>query len=191
MSKGPAETLFDQLSHQLRWPPTYAEKIAEAANRFAYLEYIVNSTIWLVADVRPAIGACLTSQMYTMNAKLSALLSLLKLRGADKKIIDALNKFSSNVRDAADARNRVAHDLWMHDDADHSKMGKLRITADKTLNYSMEMVSVAELQNSVRIINKRLREAADIKSSIIRALPSFPEIPPEALHPIVETPGDP
>jgi hypothetical protein len=70
----------------------YADQIAHGCNLWASLEYYINTSIWALADVEPAIGACMTAQMYTMNARLSALLALLKFRRADKKIIGRVNK---------------------------------------------------------------------------------------------------
>ena len=108
-----------------KFVPEHAEQIAHGCNLWAMLEYYINNSIWALADIEPAIGACMTSQMYTMNARLSALLALLKFRRADQKIIDKVNKFTANVRDAQEARNRVAHDVWLLDRNNPGTMGKL------------------------------------------------------------------
>ena len=168
--------------------PVYADLIASAANRWAYLEYYVNCSIWLLADVKPAIGACLTSQMYTLNSKLSALLSLLKLRKADTALIDKVNKFASSVRDALDARNRDVHDIWLNDNINKDQMGKLRITADKVLRFHIDEVKSDALVNDNEIIERRRVEAGEIMEAIKAALPSLPEMSHTDLHPITETP---
>ena len=170
--------------------PAYAELIAHAANRWAYLEYYINKSIWLLADCKPAIGACMTSQMYTLNAKLSALLSLLKLRKVDQVIIDKVNKFSSGSRDALEARNRTVHDLWLLDNLHPGQMGKLRITADKILQFHISEVGLVALKADVETIERRRVEAGEIEEAIRRVLPTLPEMSPTELHPITETPGN-
>ena len=177
----------DQPSATFQWLPAYAQQIADGANRWAYLEYYINSSIWLLADVRPAIGACLTSQMYTMSAKLAALLSLLKLRKAPQDILDRVNKFASAHRDALEARNRMVHDIWLNDNVAKANMGKLRITADKILRYNIESIDISSLIQDVQKIENRRLDAAIIKDAIERALPSLPEMSQSELHPITES----
>jgi hypothetical protein len=170
-----------------RFMPEYADQIAHANNNWTFLEYYVNSSIWALADVKPALGACMTSQIYTMNGRLSALLSLLKVRRASQKIIDKVNKFAANVRDAQDARNRTAHDMWLLDNYNPGKMGKLRITADKVLKFDIESVEIEQLRADVSTISGRRMEFSAIRQEILAALPTLPEIPPEELHPIAES----
>jgi hypothetical protein len=181
----------DQPVKGFKFLPAYAGLIADAANRWAYLEYYINSSIWLLAEVKPAIGACLTAQMHTLNAKLSALLSLLKLRKADQALIDKVNKFASSVRDALDARNRDVHDVWLNDNINKDKMGKLRITADKVLKFRIEEVDIEELRADVEIIEKRRIQAGEIREEVTRALPSLPQMSHAELHPIIENPAVP
>jgi hypothetical protein len=177
----------DQPATELHWLPAYAQLIADGANRWAYLEYYINSSIWLLADLRPAIGACLTSQMYTLNAKLSGLLALLKLRKAPQELLDRINKFASQSRDALEARNRMVHDVWLNDYIQPTQMGKLRITADKVLRYNIESINAEELRQDVQKIETRRLEAGMIKHAIELALPSLPEMSQSELYPITET----
>jgi hypothetical protein len=190
MTRGSDEP-SDQPKREFRWITSYAQQIADAANRWAYLEYYINKSIWALADVKPAIGACMTSQMYTLNAKLSALLSLLKLRKASEELIVRVNRFSSGVRDALDARNRLVHDIWLTDELNKSEMGKLRITSDKKLEFKIESVSLVKLTQDVQVIERRRLEAGEIAAAIESALPSLPDIPQAELYPITETPTVP
>jgi|HubBroStandDraft_6_1064221.scaffolds.fasta_scaffold606253_1 hypothetical protein len=169
---------------------TYAAAIADGANRWAYLEYYINKAIWELAGVKPALGACLTSQMYTLNAKLNALLALLKLRKADSAILTSVNKFAASVRDALEARNRIVHDVWMNNNFHPDVMGKMRVTADKQLVMKIENIELSKLQADVQLIEKRRLEAGEIEDTIRRALPSLPEMSQGELYPIVETPSD-
>jgi hypothetical protein len=104
----------------------------------------------------------------------------------DNRLLN-LNKFAANVRDAQEALNRVAHDMWLLDRVNPGTMGKLRITADKTLNFDIFPVSIEELKNEVSKINTRRLEFAGIRDEIMAALPTLPQIPHEELHPIAHT----
>ena len=169
------------------FPPEFATLIASGINRWSNLEYDLHATIWELADVRPALGACMTAQIFTTNAKLDTLLSLLKLRSADQKLIDRVNKFSSTVRPALEARNRMGHDLWLKDKLNPSGMGKLRITAAKKLDFKIETVTVEQLTADVEKIEQAQIDFHNIRVAILDAIPTLPEMSPTALHPISET----
>jgi hypothetical protein len=178
----------DEKGTNFRFLPEFAEAIAEAANSWTALEYAVNTTIWALADVKPALGACLTAQIYTMPARMDALLSLMKLRQVSDAIIDRTNKFVSQFRDALDARNRTVHDYWMNDRLRPESMGKLVITAQKVARFRIVSVEIAELKNDVQKIHERRYQFEAIRRAVDDALPSLPRIPPASLYPITETP---
>lgn len=182
------EDFFEDGNWQFRFIPEFADCIARIASLWARLEYDLNVVIWKLADVRPALGACMTAQMYTFSAKLNALLSLAKLRQVDEKLIKKINCFSKDFRDALETRNRTLHDLWLNDRLAPGNMGRLRITADKTLKFFVESVPLPELRNDLLVVEKRIYEFAEIRVAIEAALPSLPDIPHAKLHPIIENP---
>jgi hypothetical protein len=105
---------FDQNGEwKFEFIPEFADCIARIASGWSRLEYDLNTCIWALADTRPALGACITSQLGSLHSHLNALLSLAKLRQVPSSIIDDLNKFSQAVRDAQDKRNRAIHDIWL------------------------------------------------------------------------------
>jgi hypothetical protein len=167
--------------------PDFADSIANAANNWAYLEYFVNSSIWLLAGVAPALGACLTSQIYTINARLDALVALMKLRRVDAALIKRVNKFQNSVRDAQDIRNRIVHDLWLNDNHSRANMGKFRITAARELKFGIDSITREALNADLAKIENRQAEASAIRDAIVAALPDLPEVPHHELHPILET----
>jgi hypothetical protein len=177
----------DQPNTQFRFLPEFSECIAEAANNWSYLEYFISASIWELADVRPAIGACMTQQIFTLHARIDALLAMLKLRRADQKIIDRVNRFQSKIREAQEARNRLVHDLWLNDNLNPTNMGKLRITASKILEFSFSSKTITELKRDVEIIIQARKSAQQLRADIFKSLSSLPEIPDVELNPIVET----
>ncbi|MFZ3234506.1 MAG: hypothetical protein WA417_04270 [Stellaceae bacterium] len=167
--------------------PGYAEQIAHAANLWAAIEYHINSCIWGLLGTPPGLGACLTSQVYTVNARLDALVALMKVRRVDPKTITKVNKFQSRIREAQDIRNRIVHDMWLnHNIGNH--MGRMQITAARELRYTIEVIELTDLKLSVAKIDERRMEFEKIRHSIFSELPSLPEIPKQELHPIEETP---
>ena len=81
------------------FPPAYADCLAHISANWANLEYMINSSIWELAETRPALGACITAQIVSLHRKLSALLALMKLREMDDGLITKVNKFSERVRE--------------------------------------------------------------------------------------------
>lgn len=164
----------------------YAECIAHASNNWAWMEYELHTLLWSLADVSPALGACLSSQIFTFQAKLDALLSLMKLRKVPEEMIKEVNRFSSSVRPAQEARNRFAHDVWLNDNYNPDSLGKLRVTASKTLEYRVESFPIDRaLEDLKKIENARLA-FAQIRRAIESALLTLPKMSPEELHPITD-----
>jgi hypothetical protein len=190
IKEGVMESQDDQPRTDFHFLPAYAHLIAEAANRWAYLEFLINQAIWALAELKPAIGACLTSQLYTFPAKMNALVSLMKLRRVSEKLLKKTNKFASNARAALDARNRAVHDVWVNDNFNPEQMGKLRITADSTLKFEIEQINGDKLLAEMKLIEKNRVQAQKILQEIKDELPTLPEIPSEELYPIVEIQQD-
>jgi hypothetical protein len=66
-------------------------------------------------------------------------------------------------------------------------MGKLRITAAKTLEFGFASRSIEEMRADLRKIVARRREAQEIRNAVHAALRSLPEIPETELNPITES----
>jgi hypothetical protein len=150
---------------QFHFLPEFAELISHAANSWAYLEYYINASIWTLAGVAPALGACVTSQVYTINARLDALVALMKLRRVDDQLIKRVSRFQGSVREAQDLRNRIVHDLWFNDNHVPKNMGRLRITATRDLKFGIDSITIESLRSDVTKIEVRRREAGAIRST--------------------------
>jgi hypothetical protein len=174
-----------------RFLPEYADCIANAANSWSYLEYYINTTIWDLAKVEPALGACITSQIFSIPARVDAVVSLLKLRKADSKLIGKVNKFAETFRGANEARNRIIHDVWLNDNVDTHYMGRLTITAKKSLEFDVQTVPITELKADLAEIERVRAKFAEIRREILAAIPSLPEMSPTELRPINEHPHPP
>jgi hypothetical protein len=91
------------------FPDDYAQCIAKIVSFWSALEYNINLSIWHLAGIYPAIGACITEQIYTLDGRTKALLALLKLRRASDELVRRVNRFSEKSRKAQDIRNKIAH----------------------------------------------------------------------------------
>jgi hypothetical protein len=89
--------------------------IGRVAASWAALEAMVSSAIWQIGGIQDDIGACVTSQIFTFDGKIKALISILEARGELDKTISELNKFHEDARSVATFRNRTLHDPWIHD----------------------------------------------------------------------------
>ncbi len=166
------------------FPAEYAEGIAQIISCWSALESNINMAIWHLAGVYPAIGACLTEQIFNLNSRLRALLALLKLRRASDELVGRVKRFSEYSHKASDIRNRVVHHTW-HQGMETKKMMRLEIKVQGTLAYGFKPIEPEDLNADIVEVRKAMREASDIRDAIERALPTLPDIPLTELHPTV------
>ena len=166
------------------FPDDFAQCIAQITAAWSALEYNVDMSIWHLAGVYPAIGACITGQIYTLQGRISALVALMNLRKAPTNLISRVNKFSESVRKPLEIRNRLVHDQWFRT-KETGQMKQLEIGAKGTLTYGFKRIDIEPLTADMEVVRTAMREAGSIRDAIETALPTLPEIPLEALHPTV------
>lgn len=162
--------------------PEYATYVGRISSAWSAVEFHINLATWAIADVAPAIGACLTAQIYTFDARMKALLSLLKLRHVNDSIIKATNQFAEDSRGLQEIRNRIIHDYWVWSEV--GDIFRVEVTAPKKLKFEFVLVPLDELKNHYESMAKFADRAAILKKQIYDALPSLPETPHTELHPI-------
>jgi hypothetical protein len=166
------------------FPDDYAQCIAKITSYWSALESNINMSVWHLAGVYPAVGACLTEQIFTLDGRMKALAALLKLRQAPKHLIQQVNKFSEKSRKAHDIRNRIAHHTW-HQGNESKRISQLEIGARHTLTYGFVPVPIEKLRADQDTVRNAMKESAAIRDAIETSLPTLPEIPLVELHPIV------
>jgi hypothetical protein len=156
--------MSDSFGQQSEWQLAFiADCIARVTSCWAGLEYDISATIWALAEMRPALGTCVTSQIYTLQGRLNAVLALAKLRRVDQDIIDRLNRFSHRIREGQDQRNRIIHNLSVMPEK------------DKQLASSVE--SVFDLHDDLEKIERLAKEFVRFGNL---SKPQFPHCP---IHP--------
>ena len=161
--------------------------IGLVSSDWAALEHYINESIWALADVEPAYGACMTAQIYTIEGRFRALLALLKKRRANKHTIALVNKFAESARGPNDKRNRIIHDPWGFGILTGSP-SKIEITAARKLVFRLRRVDITELAKDQKAVHDCVIKFIEIKDRILAEIPSLPEIPLTELRPIREGP---
>jgi hypothetical protein len=183
----PADHMTEDDKWKFAFIPEFADCVARVASVWARLEYDVSVAIWALANVQPALGACVTSQIYTLQGRIAALLALGKLRQLDQDIVKRINKFSEDVRGGQEIRNRIIHDQWLIDQDRPENMGHLRITAAKKLDFAIQSVPLSELRADLQELEDFQKRFLKIRYEIEEAVPTLPDIPETTLQPITET----
>ena len=135
------------------------------------LESQIASSIWQIGEIPDEIGASITSQIYTLDGKVNALLSILRLRGFEKEA-GKLNVFrDKKLRVLQEFRNRR-----MHDPVRFTPNGieRLQITANKTLKMSYVAEDWAEIASKVDDIADAIDEFGRIIRPALNACPPLP-----------------
>jgi hypothetical protein len=160
------------------------KEVGLLASDWAMLEFMVNECIWRVANVAPVLGACITAQVFTLDGRLKALISLLRLRGFDeKKLVKRVNTFSEEVRSALEKRNRAIHDPMVVS-LETQEIRRLEVTSQKRPKFETVPISLEELGKDRSLILKFCNQVADFRSEIEETLPTLPEIPLKESLPI-------
>jgi hypothetical protein len=168
----------------------YAERIARVAVEWASLESMINETIWELAMTPHALGACITSQLGSLHTRLSALLSLMKVRECSDVLISKVNKFAERSREPQELRNRIIHDQWVNSIDDTRIMGRVEIVAPRRLSMEIKTIPLAKLDEDLIKIKQITEMFSSIRSDIIGSLPSLPEKSKSELRPIYSIPLD-
>jgi hypothetical protein len=179
--------------HVFHFAPGYADTIAHVVATWSSLEMAINQTIWEIAGTSPALGACLTAQMVSLNSRLSALLALMKVRGFSDKLVSKVNKFVESSREPLEIRNRIVHDEWVNSPPgeDSNLMGRVEITAPKKLTMDIKPVKLTQLKADLEKIVKTNNKVYEIRNAILTELRTLPDKHKAELHPIYSIPKDP
>jgi hypothetical protein len=140
------------------------------ADTWAQFEFHIDRTIWQLASLNDAAGACLTAQFIGVHPRFRALSSLMRLHGVqDGELTKELASIEGTSQSIADDRNRMIHDPWMYqvtnDRSIPTKHGKLRITAKKKLDFSFIPVTDGQIESllaKIKSHTKRFHRFAEL-----------------------------
>ena len=163
--------------------PDHIDYVGLIATRWAFLEFIIDSTIWRLANIQSEIGGCLTANLQSIHLKLRSLRALAEYHGASKKLLKDFASFQSRISGTADKRNRAVHHPWMpsvNRDTNEVGMGQFIVRADqKGREFSSKPIAIDKLVELNMEINKRLEEFFKLREKFVAELPAFGKPPPE------------
>ena len=160
------------------------EAIGRVASAWSYFEFHVNQEIWMLSARDDERGACVTSHIYNISARIKALLALLELMDEDhpepvqangkpreyslRDIITKLKKLSDKqIEPISRKRNRIIHDTWMYGKRTGA-IAQIRATADRKLDFGFRPADLGEINATHKRILE-LDEEFVILASAIRA----------------------
>jgi hypothetical protein len=94
---------------------SHHQALGRVAASWAKLEYEICLSIWRLAAIDSATGACMTSQILGAGRLLETYIALAKLREIPKQIVSRLHKFQEQTYVLSERRNRLIHDSWTYD----------------------------------------------------------------------------
>jgi hypothetical protein len=158
--------------------PEIYQSIGMVAEAWAQLEQAADYSIWHTAGLHYETGACITAHLQSLNRRLQVLISLVRLKLPDAKVIPKLNKFIGRIDDLARERNRAVHDPWV---ILGDVPNRFQVTADKTLVFEFRPDTADRLKELVERINTAATELSRLMIQFefeLRPLPTSVEIPP-------------
>jgi hypothetical protein len=115
--------------------------LGKLSRHWAAFEYVLNDSIWELANVERFAGTCMTAQMIGPGPRFRCLASLFELRGVSCELVRALNSLSSEGEGVAGRRNRFIHDLIVLNENDR-KLYRVETTADRKLRHDFMIVDL-------------------------------------------------
>jgi hypothetical protein len=94
---------------------SHHQALGRVAVSWAKLEYEICLSIWRLAAIDRATGACMTSQILGAGRLLETYIALAKLRDLPSRIVARLHKFQEQTYVLSERRNRLIHDSWTYD----------------------------------------------------------------------------
>jgi hypothetical protein len=159
--------------------PEFYELVGRVACDWAALEMKINDCIWALSGSPYGAGACVTSQIYTIDGRIKALVALLNLKGATE-LVEKTNVYHEQViRKASIKRHRVVHDIWFSDD--RGEASQLLVTADKRLRFEIITRTIIDLRKDHKIVEGALFDFLSIYDEIGALLHTLPNTRPLVL----------
>ncbi|WP_372785807.1 hypothetical protein [Phenylobacterium sp.] len=156
-------------------PADHLAAIGRIANAWAYLEFAIDNTTWQLAGVPDMVGACMTAQMFSIQPKMRALISLAELRGISAATLSRLRKFNGDrIGGLQEARNRSVHDTRVM----HTRTGKvtrLQVTAHGPLVFGFQFEPIAELHKIRKRVEQAVQEYLGLRDELLAEFRALPE----------------
>ena len=152
----------------------YCKLVGLIAGLSALNEFVIDETIWELANVEVSVGACLTAQMIGAGPRCKALMALVHYRDPNCSLLGELKRHGKQMMRLSAKRNRFVHDA-VFVGTESGELLKNEITAHQRLVFEQALVKIEDLE----ILAKELRELGvkfiDLKHRLFDELPPWPK----------------
>jgi hypothetical protein len=142
-------------------------EIGRIASVWAMLEFRVDQLIWHLVGLEQTLGACLTTQLNGATPRLRALKSIMEFRGSSPELITKLNKFSGDIIEPQEARNRAVHDPWFVSTELKTVSQVRKATIKNKIVYESMPIELAELKTVYQESKKILIRFNQLRDEIL------------------------
>jgi hypothetical protein len=160
-----------------RWQETAVEDkhfaaMGRVATNWAYLEALVDLRSMKLAGMHVSPGLCFTTQIFGINRKLDAFISLARLQKIPDSLVTKLNDFAREARCYGGRRDRVMHDTWefVHPEPPERMeiMAQKRLIVRPVATPTEELIKLA---NAIRDLSDLFNDLAEQVSAVPRSSP--------------------
>ncbi|MGZ3274638.1 MAG: hypothetical protein ACXU82_16180 [Caulobacteraceae bacterium] len=156
-------------------PAEHLAAVGRIANAWAAFEFSIDSATWRLAKVPDMVGACMTAQMFSAQAKFKAFLALAELYGVSDATLKAFRAFNEGeVSGLQEKRNRAVHDYRLINKPT-KKVVRLQITAQKVLVFGFHPEPFAELDRTRKQIEALVRKFQKLRDALYAEIDSLPK----------------
>jgi hypothetical protein len=149
-------------------------EIGKLTESWAQLEYAIDHMIWGMANVHQALGACITSQLMSVNPRMKAFRSLAAALGAGPDSVERIGKLQSKLSGLQTKRNRAVHDPRMMN-TNTKCLDRLQITAVSKLEFGWQPETPETLAEIRQEVEDRIREFCALAADVTAEIRSLPE----------------
>jgi hypothetical protein len=144
--------------------------VGKCISGWSMLEFDIDTLIWDMANVAQPLGACITSQIVSIGARIRVLRALVEIRiGENKKIDERLQKFARVSAGYQEKRNRIAHDAMIFNTGTGEVSSVRAAIVDNKLDYGPTPIPLSEMNEFINQIGVHGNHFAQLDKDI-RAL---------------------
>ncbi|MDE5447060.1 hypothetical protein GWG65_38215 [Bradyrhizobium sp. CSA207] len=146
--------------------------LGKLSRYWAGFEYVLNDSIWELANVERYAGTCVTAQLIGPGPRFRCLAALFELRGVSSELIKAFNSLSSEAEGLGRQRNRFIHDMVVLNSQDR-QLYRVETTADRKLRHDFMIVDLKAVEKLVIEIEQLTDRFDDLFDRVLAETPSW------------------
>ena len=144
----------------------YHTQVGRVAAAWATLDLVVDGLIWKLIEIKPLLGAAITSEIPSVHTKCRCLVVILQLLDGGNAFVRKINRFNEELRPLIENRNRLIHDAWaVADNAEEISQITKAITG-KEITVGFTAAEFENLEQHNRQVWNKIRAIIAINSDV-------------------------